>query len=1098
MQRESGEPPRTGATGPPSSPDLTQDTGALRRFADGLPHLLWTRRGSGDLEFVNAAWFRYAGVPEQLPPVEVLARVIHPDDLQALAECHAEALGKGDAYECEIRARRRDGDLRWHRARVEPVRLPGGQIERWIGSATDVHAVREARERQGHSPQLASALVAFHGDDEVRAQLDALFEGASVGLALLDRELRYVRVNRALALLNGVSPESHLGRTPVEISQHLASTMPLLAEVMRTGVPYASDHFTPFGERMWYVCFYPVRTRGVVTGVAATVLELTERVRAEQGYELVNRATNEALRDWDVKTGETRWNAAISTLFGYGAAEVADDMNWWLARIHVDDRERVATGVERAIKEGAERWADEYRFARRDGTYVRVLDRGWIARDPAGRPTRMVASMFDVSEHRRVETELAAVLDGAQIGFAVFDRDLRYRRINRAMAQINDLPVEAHFGNRLSDMAPWVAPLIEPMLERVRDRGETITDVEVSVMLPPRQGLPGHFLVSYYPWVLEGKVEGIVETVLDITERKRAEEAMALLAEAGRVLAESLDGDATLARVVDLVVPSFGDWCVIHLRRDDGSFAVPAVAHIDPALQARLRAYVAGQGRLPLDRDGEHTYARVMASGRSLFVPESDTILQSIARDAEHLEALAALAVRSSAVVPLPVQGAILGTLSVGTWKGSGRLYDHHDLALAEELGRRIALALDNARLLELSRRERARVDAANRAKDEFLAVVSHELRTPLQAILGWSRVLRRSGLSEEQKQKAIDAIDRNASAQAGLIKDLLDTTRIITGKLQLRVGPAELVQIAEAALDIVRPAAEAKGVRLAFWPEPPVIPLVCDAERVQQVLWNLLSNAVKFTERGGKVDLTVELTGRSQVVITVRDTGRGIGTDFLPHIFDKFRQEDSGTTRQHGGLGLGLAIVRHLVEGHGGTIAAHSDGVGQGAEFVVRLPTRASQAGRVSAVMPGAAPGPLPDAGPRDADLRGLKILIVDDERDARELVAAFLQPTGAVVLTAENSDQALTLVAQQRPDVVVSDIAMPGEDGYDWMRRLRQRPASEGGRTPALALTAYARLEDRTRALLAGYQKHLGKPCEPFDLVTAIAELAGRDPVR
>ncbi|MCY1009012.1 PAS domain S-box protein [Nannocystis pusilla] len=1093
MQRESGDPPRTGAAGPPSASDLSQNTVALRRFADAVTHLLWTHGGAGDLEFVNTAWFRYAGVPEQLPPVEVMARVIHPDDLQALAARHAEALGRGEPYECELRVRRRDGDLRWHRARVEPVRVAAGPVERWVGTATDIHAMRP---RVGPSRELASALAAFHGDDEVRAQLDALFEGASVGLALLDRELRYVRVNRALAELNGASPESHLGRTPAEISPALAATMPLLAEVLRTGVPYATDHFSLDGERSWYVCFYPVRTRGSVTGVAATVLELTERVRAEQGYELVNRATNEALRDWDVRTGETRWNAAISTRFGYRADEVEDDMNWWMARIHVDDRERVAVGVERAIKDGAERWVEEYRFARSDGKFVRVLDRGWIARDLGGRPTRMVASMFDVSEHRRAETELTAILDGAQIGFAVFDRELRYRRINRALAAINDLPVEVHLGQRLSEVVPWVAPLIEPMLERVRDRGETISDVEVSVMLPQRQGLPGHFLVSYYPWVLEGNIEGIVETVLDITERKRAEEAMALLAEAGRVLAESLDGDATLARVVDLVVPSFGDWCVIHLRRDDGSFAVPAVAHIDPAMQTRLRAYVAAQGRLPLDRDGEHTYARVMASGRSLFVPESDAILAGIARDSEHFEALAALAVRSSAIVPLPVQGAILGTLSVGTWKGSGRLYDNHDLALAEELGRRIALALDNARLLELSRRERARVDAANRAKDEFLAVVSHELRTPLQAILGWSRVLRRTGLSEEQRQKAIDAIDRNASAQAGLIKDLLDTTRIITGKLQLRVGPAELVQIAEAALDIVRPAAEAKGVRLAFWPEPPVIPLVCDAERVQQILWNLLSNAVKFSERGGKVDVTLELTGRNLVVITVKDTGRGIGAEFLPHIFDKFRQEDSGTTRQHGGLGLGLAIVRHLVEGHGGTITAHSDGVGQGAEFVVRLPTRASQAGRVSAVASGAAAGPaVGEAVPREADLRGLKILIVDDERDARELVAAFLQPTGAVVLTAENGEQALTLVTQQRPDVIVSDIAMPGEDGYDWMRRLRQRPVGDGGRTPALALTAYARLEDRTRALLAGYQKHLGKPCEPFDLVTAICELAGRD---
>jgi PAS domain S-box-containing protein len=1069
----------------------------LSRFADALPQLLWTRDGrGGDLEFVNAAWFRYSGLPEQLTPAEVLARAVHPDDLQALAERHAAALARGEPYECEIRARQRDGQLRWHHARVAPIRLADGQIERWVGVATDVHALHEARARQGQGRELASALLAFHGDDEVRAQLDALFEGATVGLGLLDRQLRYVRINQALATLNGAPPEAHLGKTPAEISQHLAPIMPLLTEVMRTGEPYASDDFTVSSTRVWYVSFYPVRTRGVVTGVAMIVVELTERVRAEQGYELVSRATNEALRDWDVKTGETRWNAAITTRFGYPPEEVADDMNWWLSRVHPDDRERVAAGVERAIKEGAERWVDEYRFARRDGQFVRVLDRGWIARDSTGRPTRMVASMFDVSEHRRIETEVTAILDGAPIGFAVFDRNLRYRRVNGALAELNQAPVEGHLGRTLGEVVPWIQPVIEPMLTRVRDRGETITGVEVPVRLPQREGLASYFLVSFYPWVLEGEIEGIVETVLDISERKRAEQAMALLAEAGRVLAESLDGEATLARVVELLVPSFADWCVIHLRRDDGTYFVPVVAHVDPEVRARLQGYLSAQGHLPLDDNGQHTYARVVATGRSMFVPDVASFLPQMACDPRHEDELRALEVTSAAVVPLPVQGAILGTLSLGTWRRSGRRHDHHDLALAEELGRRIALALDNARLLELSRRERARVDAANRAKDEFLAVVSHELRTPLQAILGWARVLRRPGLGEEQRQKAIDAIDRNASAQAGLIKDLLDTTRIITGKLQLRCGPAELVQIAEAALDIVRPAAEAKNVRLTFFPDPPVIPMICDAERVQQVLWNLLSNAVKFTEPGGKVELTLELTGASQVVIKVKDTGRGIRPDFLPHIFDKFRQEDSGTTRQHGGLGLGLAIVRHLVEGHGGTICAHSEGFGKGAEFVVTLPIRATQPDRVSAVAPGPGPGPVPgDAAAPDVDLRGLKVLIVDDERDARELVAAFLQPTGAVVLTAENGDQALSLVVTQRPDVIVSDIAMPGEDGYDWMRRLRQRPAEEGGRTPALALTAYARLEDRTKALLAGYQKHLGKPCEPFDLISTIAELAGRE---
>lgn len=1066
---------------------MAQEEASFFRLADALPYLVWVRQRSGELEFVNAAWSRYAEVEENWSPAEIVSRVVHAGDLCALAERHEVAIATGEPYELEIRVRRRDGAERWHRARVEPVLDARGQVERWVGSATDVHGAREGGEGHGRAPSA-------DGEDMARAQLDALFEGATFGLALLDRDLRVVRINRVLAAIQGLAPQDIVGRVLGEIADELSPVAAICERVLRTGEPFVDQNFRWRGSSSWFVSYYPVRVRGEVTGVAGLVVELTERVRAEQGYELVNRATNDAIRDCDLGSGEVHWNDAVSTLFGYSAGEVRPDIDWWRERIHPDDRARVVGGVERAIVGRAERWVDEYRFARRDGSFARVLDRGWVARDHRGRAVRMVASMFDVTEHRRTEAELAAILDAAPIAFAVYDRDLRFRRVNRAMADLDNLPIEVHLGHTLAELVPWVEPMIEPLMRRVYDTGESVTGLEMSVMVPHRQGLPGHFLVSYYPWVLDGAIEGIVEAVLDITARKRSEEAVALLAEAGRALAESFDLDATLARVVALLVPAFGDWCVIHLRRDDDSLIMPAVAHVDAALERRMRELLVRDNQRP---QSGRSHVSVMATGRSVFAPDADSHARAIARDEGDLATLLSLDVASVMIVPLPVQKTILGTLTLGTWKGSGRRLDADHLALAEELGRRLALALDNVRLLELSRREQARVEAANRAKDEFLAVVSHELRTPLQAILGWSRVLRRPGLTEEQRQKAIDAIDRNATAQAGLVKDLLDITRIITGKMQLRIAPCELVQIAEASVDIVRPAAEAKGVELVFAADPPVIPIACDAERVQQIVWNLLTNAIKFTDRGGTVKLDVTVGEGEQAVIRVKDTGRGIQPEFLPYIFDKFRQEEVGTTRQHGGLGLGLAIVRHLVEGHGGTIEAHSEGAGRGAEFTVRLPAGAGRAARVSAVVSGPAGKPSTlDEAPRDVDLRGLQILIVDDERDARELVGAFLQPTGATVLMAENSEQALALVEMQRPDVIVSDVAMPGEDGYDWMRRLRQRPAEEGGRTPALALTAYARLEDRAQALLAGYQKHLSKPCEPHELITAIAELAGREP--
>ncbi|HEY8375875.1 MAG TPA: PAS domain-containing protein, partial [Nannocystis sp.] len=421
---------------------MTEEEGGLRRLVDALPHLVWVRRPDGELAFVNAAWSRYAGLSGQLPAAAILARAVHPDDHTAMVLRHQEACAVGEAYELEVRVCRHDGAFRWHRARVEPVRDASGQIERWVGSASEVHGIRETRERLEHAYTLASALVTMYGDDEARAQLDALFEGATIGLALLDRELRFVRINRVLAELTGIAPGEDLGRAPGDIAPDLAPLAELLRQVLHTGAPVVDARFSFRGERAWYVSSYPVRVRGVVTGVAAIIVDLTERVRAEQGYELVGRATNDAIRDSDLGTGETRWNAAISTLFGYPKDEVGPDLEWWRARIHPEDRDRVAAGVARALAEGTERWVDEYRFARRDGTFARVLDRAWIARDPSGRPTRMVASMFDVTEHRSTEAERAAILDASPIGFAVLDRELRYRRVNRALAALNNQPVE--------------------------------------------------------------------------------------------------------------------------------------------------------------------------------------------------------------------------------------------------------------------------------------------------------------------------------------------------------------------------------------------------------------------------------------------------------------------------------------------------------------------------------------------------------------------------------------------------------------------------------------------------------------------------------
>jgi len=396
-------------------------------------------------------------------------------------------------------------------------------------------------------------------------------------------------------------------------------------------------------------------------------------------------------------------------------------------------------------------------------------------------------------------------------------------------------------------------------------------------------------------------------------------------------------------------------------------------------------------------------------------------------------------------------------------------------------------------RTAELSRAKQ-QAEEANRMKDEFLATLSHELRTPLNAMLGWAQVLRLGKLDETASARALATIERNARAQAQLIADLLDVSRIITGKLRLDFQPVELPRIIEAVLDSVRPAADAKEIRLDVALDPLASPVLGDADRLQQVIWNLLSNAIKFTPREGAVEVRLRQTGAS-VEVRVSDNGAGIRPDFLPYVFDRFRQAESTITRSHGGLGLGLSIVRHLVELHGGTVEVQSAGEGKGATFTVLLPVRTAVI--AECVSPETAAGAaveMVDPWGAPALLRGLHVLVVEDEEDARDLLATALEQHGARVTAVSSVAAALECLDSRPVDVLVSDLAMPDEDGYSLIRRVRARPGDRGGSVPAAALTAYARAEDRSRVLAAGFQRHVPKPIDPSDLVNVVAALAGR----
>lgn len=401
---------------------------------------------------------------------------------------------------------------------------------------------------------------------------------------------------------------------------------------------------------------------------------------------------------------------------------------------------------------------------------------------------------------------------------------------------------------------------------------------------------------------------------------------------------------------------------------------------------------------------------------------------------------------------------------------------------------------VENERALLLAREQEARTqaEAANRLKDEFLATLSHELRSPLNAMLGWSRLLNTRKFDEERTAQAMQTIERSARAQAQLVEDLLDVSRIIQGKLRLNVRPVELMSVIESAVETVRPAADAKAIQLQTILDPGAGAVAGDSDRLQQVVWNLLSNAIKFTPKGGQAQVRLQRVN-SHIEIIVSDTGQGINADFVPYVFDRFRQADSSITRSYSGLGLGLAIVRHLVELHGGTVEAESLGEGQGATFRVKLPLipiriSSNDADRVH---PAVSVGASFDTPP---SLQGVRVLIVDDEIDTREYLQVVLEQCEAQVVAVNCAKDAITAICQFKPDVMVSDIGMPEEDGYSLIRRVRALSAEDGGKIPAVALTAYARTEDRTRAIASGFQMHIPKPVEPAELATVVASLAAR----
>jgi PAS domain S-box-containing protein len=691
--------------------------------------------------------------------------------------------------------------------------------------------------------------------------------------------------------------------------------------------------------------------------------------------------------------------------------------------------------------------------------------------------------------NRRFATTLRSIGDAV----IATDREGCVTFMNAVAERLTGWPGDEARGRPLGEVfsifSERTRQVVESPVVRVLREGK-IVGLANHTVLRSRQGVEVPIDDSAAPIRDEsGRLSGVVLVFRDVTDEKRQHVRREFLARAGEALVSSLDYRTTLGTVAQFAVPELADWCSVDILEAGARVSHQvAVAHVDPNKVKFAREL--GE-RYPRDPNSSTGVPQVIRSGKSeLYAEIPLPLLEAGAQDSEHRRIIRDLRLESAMIVPLRGHARTLGAMTF-VYADSGRRYTDADLAFAEDFARRAVMAIENAMavksLEEAQVQERAlrrEAEIANRGKDEFLATVSHELRTPLNAILGWTMTLRTRNLPPEI-DRPLAIIERNAHAQTKLVEDVLDVSRIVSGKLALNLGPTDVSEAVEAAIETVAPAAEAKGITVSRDVGAGPLIITADAQRLQQVIWNLLTNAVKFTPKGGMVSARVFAVG-SDICVRVSDTGEGIRAEVLPLVFEPFQQADSSITRRHGGLGLGLAIVKHIVTAHGGTVRAESEGEGKGASFEVRLPAR------VVAMAVGS-PAGLESSRPMPR-LDGLRLLVVDDEDDARTLVGTVLGEQGAEIHLAASASEAIAMLGQIRPDVVVSDIGMPEMDGYALIRAIRALSPASGGRTPAVALTAYARTEDAQLAFAAGFQMHVTKPIEPVQLAIVVANLGGR----
>ena len=888
--------------------------------------------------------------------------------------------------------------------------------------------------------------------------LKCLLEANVDGIIAFDRECRYTTWNRAMERISGVKREDVLGKCAFELFPCLTATgedkyyFEALAgkSVVAENRPYV---IAQSGRNGFFDGYYSPRhdEKGEVVGGVAIVRDVTERKLAETAPPDEHRRlafhvenTPLAVIEWDHEFRVLRWSPAARRLFGWKAEEVLGK--------HFSDWEFVVHEDIEAVNQVGQRQnrGQEHHGISRNRNYTKlgsILHCEWYN-----------SALYN--EHGKLISVLSLVLDvtvATRIEEALRKSEAQYRLLFESNPQpmwvydlttlrflaVNDAAVR-HYGYSRAEFLDMTIKDIRPpedvkLLVDYLNSDSAGLDQAGEWRHRKKDGTVINVEITSNRLTFGGRAAEFV-LVDDVTERKKAETALRISED----------------RYRDLVDNSHELICTHDLEG--------RVLSVNP-WAARVLGYP--------------QYALVGINIRDGLLPEYREEFDEYLRT-------------------VTTEGSARGVMKVRTATGEPRLWEYYNTLRTEGVETPIVRGMahdvtERRQALKREKEARKEAEAANRVKDEFLSTLSHELRTPLTAIMGWSDLLLHDEVEPEKERQAIETIFRNANSQCQLINDLLEVSRIITGKLRLEFVACELDSVIEAAAESIRPTAEAKGVRLQVLLEPGVGPVFGDRERLQQIVWNLLSNGVKFTRKGGTVQVTLQRIN-SHVEIVVNDSGIGINPDFLPHVFDRFRQADGSTTRTYGGLGLGLAIVRHLVELHGGTALADSAGDNQGAKFTVRLPVMVANEHPLPEDLKQPALAEVEARDRKPSSLHGLRVLVVDDEIDARTLLSMMLEKCGAQVVAVGSSREGLESIESWRPDVLIADIGMPVEDGYGLIKKIRKLPKKKGGQTPALALTAYARTEDRVRALSEGYQVHLAKPVDRFELAAVVASLGHR----